>query len=373
MGVLVFYPSNTRTVAMETMILAIHRAGIEIELLTTCEEGPLHDYLRLHGIRAYAHPVPRRPAILYYPRQGIHLIRFCRQHRTSVVLSHLQESNIIAVWARFVSRSRIVPFRHHFAFVDGDNQRVFQPDRTERLFDRVITRLSKTVIVPSQAVADGIHAVEGVAIERLKVVRYIYDFDQYERPDADAVERIRARYPARLTLLMASRLVPLKRPDLAFAAVRDLVNEGLDVRLLVLGDGPQRESLEAFVAGHGLGERIVMLGHRSDVVNYMAAADVLVHPSLTEASCSAVKEMALLGKPAIVCQGVGDFDDYVQDGLNGFVMPRLAGPDDLAEIIRIAYETPDRLGRLGAALRETVLELFGVRDERVREYLALLR
>jgi len=372
MRVLVYYPSNARSVSIETMVLAIHRAGVEIELLTTCEAGPLHEYLKREGVEAYAHPVPRRPASLYYLRQGAHLIRFCRRHRVTVVLSHLQHTNIIAVFARFVLKARVLPFRHHFTFVFAGDDMSFEGSRTELMFDRIINRLSPVLIVPSQGVADGMERAEGVDPRRLKVVPYIYDFDGYERPQPEAVEAIRAQFPAQLTLLMVSRLVPLKRVDLAFEAVRDLLADGLDLRLLVLGDGPERESLEAYVDRHDLGERIVMLGHRTDIVNYMAAADLLVHPSLTEASCNAVKEMALLGKTAIVCEGVGDFSEYIEDGRNGFMIPRTARPEDLAEVIRTAYNSRERLETLGAALRVEVLERFAVSDRRVADYLELL-
>lgn len=370
--VLLFYPSNGRTVALETMLLALRRAGIEIELLTTCEPGPLHDYLRAQGVPAHAYTVPRRPSISFYLRQSLHLVRFCRRRKIDVVFSHLQQANMISVCAQPFLGTRVVPFRHHFTFVFPGDDIQLERNRSEDLFDWVIGHLSQRVIVPSQAVADGIHTIEGVARKRLKVVRYMYDFSGYPEPDRGAVEAIRASFPARLTLLTVSRLVPLKRPDVTFAAVRDLVRDGLDVRLLVLGEGPLRESLEAFVSEHDLSARIVMLGQRSDVVNYMAAADLLVHPSLTEASCNAVKEMALLGRTAVVCDGVGDFNDYFEDGRNGFVMHRPGSAQELAEIIRDVYESQERLGTLGAELRAAVLERFGVSDERVADYLELL-
>jgi glycosyltransferase involved in cell wall biosynthesis len=370
--VLVFYPSNDRSVAIETMMLGLHRRGVEIELLTTCEAGPLHEHLVSLGIPAHAHPVPRRPALIYYLRQAVHLVRFTRARGIDVVFSHLQQANIVAVLVQFAMKARVVPFRHHFDFVFPGDPIPFTAARTELLFDRIINRLSSTIVVPSEVVAAGIERVEHVPGTKLKVVRYVYDFDGYDAPQEDAVEKIRAEYPAHLTLLMVSRLIPLKRPELAFRAVRELVGEGLDIRLLVLGDGPSRASLEAYVAGHQLQERIVMLGYRTAVVNYMGASDLLVHPSLTEASCNAVKEMALLGKPAIVCSGVGDFSDYVEDGRNGFVLPRRTEASDLAAVIRRVYADPAVLASLGAELRVDVLQRFGASEARIDEYVSLL-
>jgi glycosyltransferase involved in cell wall biosynthesis len=155
--------------------------------------------------------------------------------------------------------------------------------------------------------------------------------------------------------------------------VRDLVAEGMDVRLLVLDDGPERPSLERFIEEHGLHDRISLLGFRRDVVNYMAAADVLIHPSITEASSSTVKEMGLLGRTAIVCEGVGDFDDFIEPGRNGFLVPRSTDGSEIAEAVRELYADPDRIRAMGALLREAVIRRFSVTREIVDRYLELAR
>jgi glycosyltransferase involved in cell wall biosynthesis len=208
-------------------------------------------------------------------------------------------------------------------------------------------------------------------MNRVVLLPYFYDFGQYDQPDPGAVAAIRERYPAHLLVLMSSRLVPFKRPALAFAVVRDLVAEGLDIRMLVLDDGPERSSLERFVDEHGLGERIELLGFRTDVVNYMAASDILVHPSLTEASSSAVKEMALVGKTAIVCEGVGDFDDFIEPGRNGFLVPRSTDGSEIAQSLREIYDEPARAEAMGARLREAVLGRFSPSREIVDRYVEL--
>ncbi len=143
--------------------------------------------------------------------------------------------------------------------------------------------------------------------------------------------------------------------------------------MFVLGEGPEGGLLEAFVKQHRLDDRIVMLGFRTDILDYMAASDLLLHPSLTEASSNVVKEMALLGKTAIVCEGVGDFDEYLEDGRNAFLVPRATDGSEIAEMLREIYSNPRRLERLGRSLRTTVLARFGLKSESVDRYLELAR
>jgi glycosyltransferase involved in cell wall biosynthesis len=301
------------------------------------------------------------------------LARFCRRHDVEAVFSNLQHANFIAVCAQYLTRARVIAFRHHFKFVFPGDGIPLEPNRMEQIFDKVINRLARTIVVPSRGVYDGMQAVESVDMSRVEILPYMYDFDRYRRPNTEAVSAIRARFPARLTLLMSARLIPFKRHALVFRVIRDLVGEGLDLRMLVLDDGPERESLEGFIKAHGLYDRIIMLGFRRDFVDYMAAADILVHPSLTEASSSVVKEMGLLGRTAIVCEGVGDFDEYLEHGRNAFLVPRATSGSEIAEIIRELHARPERLVPLGRSLRSTVLERFSVERESVDRYLNLAR
>ena len=370
--ILFFYPSNQRTIPLETTILAIQGRRIPVDLLTTCEVGPLHRYLMTRGISAYAHPVMTRSAPGYYLRQALYLARFCRQRQVTTVFAHLQHANVIAVCAQYLMSARVVAFRHHFNFVFPGDNIFLTGNRRERILDRFINRLARTIVVPSSGVFNGMRPIERVDISRVIVLPYIYDFEQYPTPNRDVVRSLRSQYPARLTMLMCGRLIPFKRQSVVFPVISTLIREGLDIRLFVLGDGPERAALEEYVHRHSLTDRIIMLGFRDNAIDYMAASDLLVHPSLTEASNNTVKEMGLLGKPAIICRGVGDFDDYLQDGRNAFFVPRATDGSEIEAILRTVYEKPEQLSEMGRLLPNAVVNRFTVTDEAVDQYIALI-
>jgi glycosyltransferase involved in cell wall biosynthesis len=369
--ILFYYPSNKRSVPMETLITSIRDRGRAVELLTTCERGALHERLDARGIPVHAHSVRTHPRISYYTRQGTHLIRFCRSRGITAVFSHLQHANIIAVFAQYFVPARVVIFRHHFHFVSSDAEVTVEGNRTERVFDRIISRLAETIVVPSEGVYAGMSRGEGGDMSRVLVIPYVYDFSEYGSPNPQAVGEIKARYPARLRVLMSSRMVPQKRHALVFQAVRGLIGEGFDIQLLVLDDGPERTHLEEFVRTHALADRIHLLGYRDNVLDFMGACDLLVHPSLTDASSSVVKEMALVERPAVVCEGVGDFGEYIVHGENGYLVPRADAEIAIAQCLRAAYRDPNHLGILGRRLRRSVRTRFEVRAERIDRYLEL--
>jgi alpha-1,6-mannosyltransferase len=117
----------------------------------------------------------------------------------------------------------------------------------------------------------------------------------------------RHQFPARLEarrrdgalLVMASRLSREKQPEIAVETVRELVRRGVQVRLLVAGDGPMRRRLRA----RGAGLPIVWLGFvssRAELASLFRAADIVLAPGPVETFGLAALEALACGTPAVV-------------------------------------------------------------------------
>jgi glycosyltransferase involved in cell wall biosynthesis len=235
--------------------------------------------------------------------------------------------------------------------------------------DKIINRFAKKIVVPSSGVYKGMEKYENVSMSKVLIIPYIYDFSKYQSPDQTAVEEIKKNYPCRLRLIMVSRMVRLKRHHVVFPVIKDLVSEGYDIKLLVLDQGPEKENLKNYIREHKLDSAIVMLGYRKDFVNYMAACDLLIQPSLSDASNSVAKEMALFEKPVAVSQGVGDYDDYVKHGENGYLIPVTGSAAHIRNLIIDAYNHPDQLIIMGRLLKKEVISRFD--SSRSSEIIAL--
>jgi glycosyltransferase involved in cell wall biosynthesis len=214
--------------------------------------------------------------------------------------------------------------------------------------------------VPSRRVYEQVVAVEKTEPSKVRLIPYGYRFSLYPRVDDAHVADISRRYPCRLRLVTVSRLTSGKRLPLAFEAVEHLVTRGFDIKLLVAGEGPDRAALEASIAARGLASRIFLLGFREDVFDFVAASDLSIHLSVEEASNNAVKEMGWLGKPSVVCRDVGDFDDYVVDGENGFLIPREAPGPALEALLARVSDDPAGLAAVGARMKRTILDRFDI-------------
>ncbi len=132
------------------------------------------------------------------------------------------------------------------------------------------------------------------------------------------------------------RLVALKRVDRLVEAVARLVAEGRDVRLDVVGDGPERERLEALARRLGVASRCEFTGMLADPLPRMASLDALVLPSEFEGLPNAVIEALALGVP-VVASAVGDLPRVIDDGRTGRLVH---DGDDLARAIASVLDDP---------------------------------
>jgi glycosyltransferase involved in cell wall biosynthesis len=155
-------------------------------------------------------------------------------------------------------------------------------------------------------------------------------------------------------ILLVSRLEPLKRVDLAIAAMALVVQP---IRLVIVGDGSQRAALEREAAQHGVANRITFAGALwGDAVAdlYADALGVLYAP-FDEDYGYVTLEAFLAARPVITATDSGGTLEFVRDGVNGFVCEPHASAL-AAAIDRIAGDRPlaERLGRAGQSVARAI-------------------
>ena len=168
----------------------------------------------------------------------------------------------------------------------------------------------------------------------------------------------------------AGRLWPQKR-------VRDLIwvteilrNIKENVYTLIVGDGPQRDSLVDYAAKVRIDHRVRFLGIRDDVPRLMAAMDVFVLPSEFEGMPNAVLEAMQAGLP-VVASNIGGTDELVVDGETGFLVP-VGDAKQIASRINQLLDDDTLRSRLGTAGQRRVREQFAV-EKMVQSHVRLYR
>ena len=236
--------------------------------------------------------------------------------------------------------------------------------------DRWQIRRTARLVGNSQSVAD-FYREQGFPAERIRVVTNGIELPQIAAGSLTIAERDRQRAalcglpPGVKVVGFVGRLARQKRTaDLIWTM---LLLESLrqDVYLLLIGDGPERESLERYARDLNLESRILFLGHRSDVSAILPLLDVFCLPSDFEGMSNSVMEAMAHGLP-VLASNIPPNRELVIDGVTGHLIP----VGDRAEFARVALpllEHPELAQRLGSAGRDRMANEFSV-AKMVAEY-----
>jgi glycosyltransferase involved in cell wall biosynthesis len=154
--------------------------------------------------------------------------------------------------------------------------------------------------------------------------------------------------PGATVALMLSVLRPEKQHPIGIEAVRLALQRHPGLRLMIAGDGPERPAIEAAAAG--LGDAVLLLGHREDPMDLLDASDMLLHSSSTEAFPTAMVE-AMAASVPIVAIAVGGIPEIVGDDETGLLVAPPGTPAGLADAIGSLIDNDSLRRELGEAGR----------------------
>ena len=161
------------------------------------------------------------------------------------------------------------------------------------------------------------------------------------------------------TVGYAGRLIQKKGVDLLVRAMRPVVDRHPDARLVVCGDGPEMQPLQALAAELGVAGSIDWKGHlsRADMEAALSACWVQVAPSRWEEPFGLVgAEAGMRGTAAIVSDS-GGLAEIIERGVTGYTFPN-NDPAALADRLLAVLGDRDHAEALGAAGRDRVMQHF---------------
>ncbi|MEK0089852.1 glycosyltransferase [Tetragenococcus halophilus] len=120
------------------------------------------------------------------------------------------------------------------------------------------------------------------------------------------------------TILTVTRLDPLKGIELAIEACRILVDDGINIKWYVLGNGKYRKKVEELIKEKGLQNKFILLGFQLNTLEFIKNVDIFVHPSRTEGKSNAVDEAKFVGKP-IVVTNYDTVSEQIEDKTTGLI------------------------------------------------------
>jgi glycosyltransferase involved in cell wall biosynthesis len=246
--------------------------------------------------------------------------------------------------------------RSWVAFHHGYTSTSFQYAMLAHL-NRWSLRAPSQIVAVSQAFSRQLVA-RGAPRDRIMVLHNAADPDsvQYKMDAEDFEPRDEALNPSpgEKLVLAVGRLSKEKAfTDLvgAIGRLRQMQPE-LAVRLVILGEGPERQSIEEAIGRAGLQSQILLAGHVRDVWPYYRAADALVISSLSEGSPNVLLEAMAAGIP-VVATAVGGIPEIVVDQETASLVPA-RDPSALALALRRVLQDDSLAGNMAARARELI-------------------
>lgn len=296
------------------------------------------------------------------PFLRLRLKRFFREQNIAALVTNLPaDLKTAAPPAKDAGVARIIHRR-------GSALPVKNSSLNRRLYGTVIHRL----IVNSQATGDLI-SPELIAPERIVLLPNginIAGFDAalaapcQESAGLELEAWVRAARATGSPLILgnAGRLNRQKAQHLFILLGKALLDLGLDVRLVIAGQGERRAELEALAGSTGLGERVFFAGFLQDLAPFWRSLDLFVLTSLWEGFGYVVPEAMLAGVPPVVF-AVSNMPDLVQHGATGLLHPlpqdaetvspgTLQDLGDMARRIKAEAGTPEQRRTLAGNARD---------------------
>ena len=239
-----------------------------------------------------------------------------------------------------------------------------------RLLNQWLARRCVRIVAISDAVREFVCAVEGIPPR--KVERIYYGLDAAPAPQNVADLRTELGWAGAPLIGFVGRLTGQKGVDVLLNAFA-IVHRALPTaRLLLIGDGPQRDALAVLAGGLQISAAVHFAGWREDARAQMAALNVLAIASRWEGFGLVTLE-AMQAGVAVVASRVSALPEIVLDGETGLLVPA-ANAAKLAAALLALLQDPQRAMQLGENGRLRAAQLFTVKQMAVQHaalYLSL--
>lgn len=330
-----------------TLCAALRQRGLHVQFTCGQEPAGRDNAVRrratelgmdvLHGLALRKHFAP-----LSNRRDARRLVALLKDAPPQIIHCHLLGDHTVAIRAaeHILPRPKVV-------------RTMYVADRIEDTFRtrRLLSQGTDAVIVPCSTAVATVTRVFELPRERIALIEAGVDTERFDPgrtlPDARAALGIR---PDESLVGIIARIQEHRRYPIFVAAVAEAARSLPNLRVLVLGRGPDRDRLVAQPARRlGVIDRFIFSDYLwdDDFVSAVAALDLCVFlvPG-TDGTCRAVREAITMGKP-VVATKQGILPELIEHGRTGILVDGTA--EALSSAIVDLFSHPDRLREMGSA------------------------
>lgn len=275
------------------------------------------------------------------------LRKYIVSHDIDIVHSHKYKTNLYAFLANIGLRKKLFSTCHNWL---GDSLAM----RFYAWLDKRILRNFDMIVGVSNEIRDELK--KHVPHDKIMKVGNGIDIQKYNK----LVEKNKAKRELHIdnkqVIGFVGRLSPEKGIGYLLRAVSNLINEGLNVCAMIVGDGEQVGALREEARALHMADRVIFTGNRNDTPMLYAAMDVFVLPSLQEAFPMVILEAMACGVP-VVATRVGDVAEIIEPNTSGLLV-EARDVTALQDAIKEVLTHKDAAARMSEAARTRTEQKF---------------
>lgn len=332
---------------LKTIVPKLAEAGFEVEVVTRSKK---REYPEDKDFGFKVHRLKDWPFKLFnYLRYFLKLLKVAKSSDIIYAQGPVS-SGLPAYWAnKFLKKKFIVKITGDYAWeqyslknepinvFDFQKQKLSGRFNALRNVQEKVCRSADLVVAPSSFLAKVVQHW-GVKEGEIKIIYNGTDFKPLNLEKEEARKRIGI---SGNIILSIGRLVPWKGFRMLVKIMPELINKYNFARLVIIGDGPEMESLETIKNNLGLHNKVYLVGRKSqeELKTYLAAADMFVLNTAYEGFSHQILEALVAGVP-VITTNVGGNPEIINQGENGF-MVKYNDELNLTEAIKAVFEYED--------------------------------
>ena len=285
----------------------------------------------------------------------IKLIKIFKSH--NVDIAHLRgwPTLVEGIIAAMIARTPSIIYGFHGKTANDVNH--IKPIR--KLSEKSALKFIDKIITLSDVMKDDYVEYTGVTRNCVEVIYNGVDVDKFNR--APCGEQIRNDFGFKnedIIIGSIGRLDPVKDFDTLLRSFKKNFILNRNIKLLIVGNGPELDRLKKMAFELGVIERTVFAGYRDDIHNILNIIDIYAQTSIYEGFSNTILE-AMSSSLPIVATNVGGNPFLVQDNENGFLV-EIGVDEQLCEKLSILISNADLRESFGKLSRTIVLEKFSI-------------
>ncbi len=313
--------------AHHVLLLAQRLDPDQYETLLVAGQEPQGEQRAELWIAAYQVPVHYLPALQREPglwhdlRTLVALWRLIRRYKPHLIHTHTAKAGALGRLAAWLAGVPVRVHTYHGHSLEG----YFSPIVSWLYLqaERLLARITHAIVAISERQRrDLVERFRVAPAHKVRVIPLGFDLERLERYDAQRVTELRTMWLGGASgplLGWIGRLVPIKRVDKLLQALAQLKHAHAGVRLVIVGEGPERPKLEGLVQKLQLTDRVYWAGLRWDMPEVLRALDAVLLVSDNEGTPVTLIEALACGVP-VAATPVGGVPDLLEEGRWGYLL-----------------------------------------------------